>query len=189
MFFFQGLPDQSVDLYTNGVQLGSGLPTGTMVGPFSLLDGTAVTIMLFPAGTVGQPLLFSTLAFEPGSTVLVTTYLGPGGVPALSVFRLDLSSAQSQLVVINASDAPALDVAAGGGQTSIASGQSAQFALEPGSAGGVAVPGAASAPAATAMRQGTVTIQLATGSIANGTFQVITQTIDLASLRSMEVRP
>lgn len=176
MFFFQSLPDTSTDVYTNGVQVASGLETGNMVGPFLLLDGTATTFMLFPAGTVSQPLLFSTLAFEPGSTVLVVAFLGPGGVPALSVFRLDLAPAgQSQLIVVNASDAPSLDVA--GSEASLASGQAAHLMVAPGSAGGLAPEAAAAIQSAP---PGSVTIQIAVGSQANGTFRVITQIITLS---------
>ncbi|MBI5671154.1 MAG: DUF4397 domain-containing protein [Chloroflexi bacterium] len=178
MFFFQGLPDLSADVYANGVQIAGALETGSMAGPFLLLDGTATTFMLFPAGVVSQPLLFSTLAFEPGSTVLVVSYQGPGGVPALSVYRLDLAPAgQSQLIVVNASDAPALDVA--GSEATLGSGQSAHLMVAPGSASGLAgAEGAAAAQSASAPE--TVTIQFAVGSVADGTFRVITQTINLA---------
>ncbi|MBZ0288307.1 MAG: DUF4397 domain-containing protein, partial [Anaerolineae bacterium] len=103
VFFFQGLPATSIDVYANGIQIGGNVATGTMVGPFTLLDSTVTSLFLFPAGSLSQPLLFNTLAFEPGSTVLLVAYQGPNGMPALAVYRLDTATAQSQLIVVNAS--------------------------------------------------------------------------------------
>lgn len=176
MYFFQGLSNTNVDVYANGLQIGRNVAAGSVAGPFALLNGTSATLMLFPAGQVLQPLLFSTLGFEPGSTVLVVAFSGPGGVPTISVYRLDMPSAalQSQLIVINASDAPAVDVATESGNVAVTSGYTAQFALPQGSISGV------NAQAAPLPKQaGVVYLQVAVGSVANGTYQVITQAIDL----------
>jgi Domain of unknown function (DUF4397) len=176
MYFFQGLSNTNVDVYANGFQIGRNVAAGSVAGPFALLNGTSATLMLFPAGQVLQPLLFSTLGFEAGSTVLVVAFSGPGGVPTLSVYRLDMPSAalQSQLIVINASDAPAVDVATESGNVAVTSGYTAQFALPQGSISGV------NAQAAPLPKQaGVVYLQIAVGSVANGTYQVITQAIDL----------
>ena len=173
MFFFQGLPNQSVDVYANGIRIGGNVATGSMIGPFVLLDGTAATLVLFPAGTVGgQPTLFGTLAFPPGSTNLVVAFVGPTGTPSLSVFRLDVAPPdQSQLIVVNASDTAALDLAPG---------QSAQAAIGRSSAAAFAAPAdAMAAQASERLRPGMVYVQIAFGSAANGTFQVITQALDL----------
>jgi hypothetical protein len=186
IFFFQGLPATNIDVYANGLQIGGNVATGSMVGPFSLLNNTVASFFLFPAGDLTQPILFNTLAFAPGSTVLVVAYIGAGGTPALSVFRLDTATAQtqSQLIVVNASDAPALDVATDSGPpASVASGYSAQLTLPPGSRASVGdALGATTLQAegaANPLQSGVVYLQIAVGSVADGSYQVITQTINL----------
>jgi hypothetical protein len=130
--------------------------------------------------------LFSTLAFAPGSTNLVVVYPGPGGVPILAVYRLDVAStAQSQLIAINASDAPSVNLAAETGNMAVPSGSSTQMMLAPGSTAGLSDAGVMSADALTTnapKQPGVVYLEIATGSVANGTYQVITQTIDLNAL-------
>jgi hypothetical protein len=189
IFFFQGLAAANIDVYANGLQIGGNVATGSMIGPFSLLNNTVTSLFLFPAGDLSQPILFNTLAFEPGSTVLVVAYTGAGGTPALAVYRLDTAAAQaqSQLIVVNASDAPTVDVATNSGPpASVARGYSAQLTLPPGSRAGVAhASGALSAQAdaaASPLQSGVVYVQIAVGSVADGSYQVITQTIDLNSL-------
>jgi hypothetical protein len=183
-FFFQGLPASNIDVYANGVQIGSNVATGTMVGPHVLLDSTITSLFLFPAGDLTQPILFNTLAFEPGSTVLVVAYQGAGGTPALAIYRLDTATAQtqSQLIVVNASDAPSIDVATNSGPpASVARGFSTQLSLPAGSQASIA--GAVQAErAASPLQPGVVTVQIAVGSVADGSYQVITQTIDLNAL-------
>ncbi len=175
MFFFQGLPSSNVDVYANGVRIGGNVATGNISGPFVLLDGTATTLVLFPAATVGQPTLFGTLAFEPGSTNLVVAFQGPDGAPALSVFRLDTMPVdQSQLIVVNASDTAALDVAPGQSAQAMVAGDNAAAIGVP--ADGITGPDGA---ATRRLQPGVVYVQIAVGSVADGTFQVITQTIDL----------
>jgi hypothetical protein len=183
MFFFQGLPDGSVDIYANGIRIGGNVETGSIVGPFALLDGTPTTLVLFPAGAVGQPTLFGTLTFEPGSTNLVVASVGPDGLPALSVFRLDtMPIDQSQLIVVNASDTTALDVAPGQSAQAMVAGNSAAAIDAP--ADGITAPDTA---ASQRLQPGVVYVQIAIGSAADGTFQVITQTIDLNAVTNQEV--
>jgi len=187
MFFFQGLADTRVDTYANGLQIGGNIETGRMLGPFVLLDGTATTLLLFPAGNLGQPTIISTLAFEPGSTVLVVAFNGPGGVPTLAVYRLDTAPGQSQLIAINASDAPTLDVVTSSGPaSSVAQGFSTQIMLAPGNTASLAdATGGAAAQTSLAPRAlapGVAYLQIAVGSVANGTYRVITQAIDLNTL-------
>ena len=136
------------------------------------------SLMLFPAGQVLQPIIFSTLGFEPGSTVLVVAYSGPGGVPTLAVYRLDTPAAalQSQLIVINASDAPTVDVTTETGNVAVTSGYVAQLAVPQGSLSGL---NAQTAPQP--KLAGTVYLQVAVGSVADGTYQVITHAIDLST--------
>jgi len=187
MFFFQGLADTNVDIYANGLQLGGNVETGRMLGPFVLLDTTTTTLLLFPAGTLGQPLVINTLGFEPGSTVLVVAFTGPGGIPTLAVYRLDAAPGQSQLIAINASDAPTLDVVTSSyPTTSVAQGLSTQITIAPGNtaslANGTGGAVAESGAVQQALAPGVAYLQIAVGSVANGTYRVITQTIDLNTL-------
>jgi hypothetical protein len=180
MFFFQGLPNVNVDVYGNGVRIGGNVATGSIIGPFVLLDGTAATLVLFPAATVGQPTLFGTLTFEPGSTNLVVASLGADELPALTVFRLDtMPLDESQLIVVNASDTTALDVAPG---------QSAQAMVAGDNAAAIGVPadGVTDGAATQRLQPGVVYIQIAVGSAADGTFQIITQTIDLNAVTNQD---
>lgn len=176
MYFFQGLANTSADVYANGLQIGRNVATGGVAGPFGLLNGTATSVILFEAGQVAQPILFSTLGFDAGSTVLVVAFSGPGGVPTLAVYRLDTAASvqQSQLIVINASDTPTVDVTTETGVVAVSSGYATQLTLPQGSVSGV---NAQSAPMP--KPAGSVTLQIAVGSVANGTYQVITQTIDV----------
>jgi hypothetical protein len=190
VFFFQGLADTNVDIYANGLQLGGNVETGRMLGPFALLDGTAVTMLVYPAGNLGQPTLINTLAFEPGSTVLVVAFNGPGGVPMLAVYRLDTVPGQSQLIAINASDAPALDVVTSSGPaSSVAPGFSTQITVAPGNTASLAdATGKRSAQTSmtlSALAPDEVYLQIAVGSVTNGTYRVITQAIDLSSLTTV----
>lgn len=187
VFFFQGLADANVDIYANGLQIGGNIETGRMLGPFALLNGTTTTLLLFPAGTLGQPTLISTLGFEPGSTVLVVAFTGPGGVPTLAVYRLDTAPGQSQLIAINASDAPTLDVVTSSYPAMpLAQGLSAQITVAPGNT--ASLPDAAgnggvqNSMAQPALAQNVAYVQIAVGSVANGTYRVITQAIDLNRL-------
>jgi hypothetical protein len=176
MFFFHGLPDVSVDVYANGIRIGGNVETGSIIGPFALLDGTATTLVLLPAATVGQPTLFGTLTFEPGSTNLVVASLGQDGLPALSVFRLDTMPVDdSQLIVVNVSDTTALDVAPG---------QSAQAMVAGDNAAAIGVP--ADGAASQRLQPGMIYVQVAVGSAADGTFQIITQTIDLNAIQNQD---
>jgi hypothetical protein len=183
MFFFQGLPDTNVDVYANGLRLSGNLSTGSLVGPFVLLDGTASTLVLLPADAVGQPILVSTLAFPPGSTVIVVAFQGATGLPELSVFRLDAQPiAQSQLIVVNASDTAALDVAPG---------QTAQATIGERSASAIAAPADTMAAQASSaqLEAGTAYVQVAVGSAADGTFRVVTETIDLNAEADVPAEP
>lgn len=182
VFFFQGLANTSVDVYANGLQIGRNAATGGILGPFALIDGTAATLMLFPPGQVSLPTLFSTLAFAPGSTNLIVVYSGPGGVPILSVYRLDAAAtAQSQLIAINASDSPNVSLAAESGAMPIPSGSSTQVMVAPGSTAGLdSVAGIASADVP--KLPGMVYLEIAVGSVADGSYHVVTQTIDLNAL-------
>jgi len=189
MFFFQGLSDTNVDIYANGLQIGGNVETGRMLGTFSVLDGTATTLLLFPAGSLGQPTIYSTLSFDPGTTVLVVAFNGAGGVPSLAVYRLDTAPGQSQIIAINASDAPTLDVVTSSyPTTSVAQGFSTQITIAPGNtasladaAGAIAAQGGAVSPKALA--PGVAYLQIAVGSVANGTYRVITQAIDVNTMR------
>jgi hypothetical protein len=164
VFLFQGIPGISLDVYANGVQIKSNLATGTSTGPVLLLDGTSTALTVFPAGNVITPTLLANLAFDPGSSNLVVFFQGPGGVPSYTQFRLD-QNGQSQVVAVNASDTQALDLAPG---------QSAQFTAAP------AQGGALDAQAnSLQLEAGVVVVEVAIGSAADGTFQVITQAIDL----------
>lgn len=182
VFFFQGLANISVDVYANGLQIGRNAATGGILGPFALIDGTAATLMLFPPGQVSLPTLFSTLAFAPGSTNLIVVYGGPGGVPILSVYRLDAApTGQSQLIAINASDAPNVSLAAETGAMPVPSGSSTQMMVAPGSTAGLdAAVGVESADVP--KLPGVVYLEIALGSVADGSYRVITQTIDLNAL-------
>ena len=187
MFFFQGLSDSNVDIYANGLQLGGNVEAGRMLGSFVLLDRTATSLLIFPAGNLAQPTLFSTLTFDPGSTVLVVAFNGVGGTPTLVVYRLVAAPGQSQLIAINASDAPALNVATSSYPTmSLAQGYSTQITLTPGNTAGLtAAEGSIAAQTGLPQRtlsQGVAYVQIAVGSVANGTFRVITQAIDLNTL-------
>ncbi len=187
MFFFQGLAGSNVDIYANGIQLGANVETGQMLGSFVLLDGTATTMLVFPGGDLTLPIIISTLAFEPGSTVLVVVFNGPGGIATLAVYRLDSVPGQSQVIAINASDAPSLEVVTDSGRSSsIVQGSSAQIALSPGSTANLTdATGRAAAQsslAPQALEPGVAYLQIAVGSVANGTYRVITQTIDLNTL-------
>lgn len=178
VFVFQGLAGESVDIYANGIQLGGNIETGRMIGPFVLLDGTASSLLLFPAGSLGQPIVISTLAFEPGSTSLIVFFNGPGGTRTQAVYRLDTAPGQSQVIAINASDAPALDVMSDSGQAaSVVQGSSAQMSVQAGSTAGLA-----DAMAGQSLAPGVVYLQIAIGSRADGTYRVITQAIDLNTL-------
>ena len=178
MYFFQGLSNTSADIYANGLQIGRNMVTGSVAGPFALLNGSTAGLMLFPAGQVLQPIIFSTLGFEPGSTVLVVAYTGPGSVPTLAVYRLDTPAAalQSQLIVINASDAPTVDVTTETGNVAVTSGYVAQLAVPQGSLSGL---NAQTAPQP--KLAGIVYLQVAVGSVADGTYQVITHAINLST--------
>ncbi len=187
MFFFQGLANANIDIYANGLQIGGNVETGRMLGPSVLLDGTATTLLLFNSGNLGQPTLISTLAFEPGSTDLVVAFNGPGGTPTLAVYRLDTAPGQSQLIAINASDVPSLDVVTSSYPTSsLAQGFSTQITLAPGNTAGLAdAKGSATAQSNFALKPlaaGMVYLQIAVGSAANGTYRIITQAIDLNTL-------
>jgi hypothetical protein len=114
---------------------------------------------------------------------LIVVFSGPGGIPVLSVYRLDAPTAasQSQLIVINGSDAPSVDVASENGSLPVVSGSSAQLMLAPGSTAGLSdVLGVQAVPEA--KRAGVIYLQIAVGSVANGTYRVINQTIDLNAL-------
>ena len=178
IFVFQGLAGENVDIYANGLQLGGNIETGRMIGPFVLLDGTATSLLLFPAGSLGQPIVISTLAFEPGSTSLIVFFNGPGGTRTQAVYRLDGAPGESQIIAINASDAPALDVVTSSGPAaSVVQGSSTQMSLAPGSTASLA-----DTMASQALAPGVTYLQIAIGSRANGTYQVITQAIDLNTL-------
>jgi len=188
MFFFQGLAGTNVDIYGNGIQLGGNVETGRMLGRFILLDGTATSLVIYPAGNLGQPTLISTLAFDPGSTVLVVAFNGPSGTPTLAVYRLDTASAQSQMIAINASDAPTFDVVTSSGPaSSVARGSSTQITLAPGTTANLAgATGGAAGQTSTnpkALASGVVYLQIAVGSVANGTYRVVTQAIDVNTLK------
>ncbi len=178
IFFFHGLPQGPVDVYANGLQIGAGVPTSSIVGPFSLLDGTTTGIAVLPAGTFGSPLLYGALAFEPGSTVLIVASQAADGTPAFSTFRLDTAAGQSQVIVVNASDAPTVDVAANGQQASVGSGGAEQVAVAPGTEAGLA----GGQGAVEALEAGVVYVYVAIGSVTDGTYQVVTQRINLNAL-------
>ncbi|HEX2906451.1 MAG TPA: hypothetical protein VHO69_06290 [Phototrophicaceae bacterium] len=188
MFFFQGIPNTSLDLYGNGFLIGGNIATGSIAGPFNILDGTAANLSVFTTGNTTQPLLFSTLAFDPGSIVLVVVYLGPGDVPTLTVFPLKfMNTSANSVVFVNASTEAALDISGALGLSGeagvIGSGQAAQFEVPPEVASRLAPPSGIQA-----LQPGQVYVVIATGSQAEGTFQVTIRALD-AGLNRAAVSP
>lgn len=183
-----GVPGLTVDVYVNGELTLDGFEYGQVVGPINLPAGS-YQLDIYAAGAdpeADDPALSGSADLPAGAVATIAAYLQEGGTPTLGVFVEDNSNTaagEARVTARHLADFGAVDILANDG---------AVFeGVTNGAGGSVDVPAgtynikitAAGDPATVAFdadvafSEGTNTIAYAIGSVAEGTFQVVTAQI------------
>jgi hypothetical protein len=183
-----GVPDLLVDVYVNGELTLEDFAYGDVAGPLTLPAGS-YDLEVYPADAdpaAGDPALSGSADLPAGAYATIAAYLQEGGAPTLGVFvenNSNTDAGNARVTARHLADFGAVDVLANDG---------AVFeGVTNGAGGDVDVPAdtynikiTAAGDAATVafdadvpLAEGTNTIAYAIGSVAGGSFQVVTQTI------------
>lgn len=184
-----GVPDLTVDVYVNGELTLEDFEYGDVAGPLALPEGS-YDLEVFAADAdpaADDPALTGSADLPAGAVATIAAYLQEGGTPTLGVFVENNSSTDAGNARVTArhlADFGAVDVLAN---------DSAVFeGVTNGQGGDADVPAdtynvkitAAGDPETVAfdadvpLEEGTNTIAYAVGSVAGGSFQVVTAAID-----------
>lgn len=182
-----GIPDVTVDVYVNDTATLTNFTFGTVTDPISLRPGT-YKLALRPAGAdpASNPILSAEATLQAGQNASVIAHLTAGGQPQLSLFTNDVSplaANQARLVVRHTAAAPAVDVRAGGQVLfgNLANPDEAKADVPAETYQVDLVPAGQSTvvfgPVDLTLQPGVATIVFAVGSLQQGNFQLLIQTI------------
>jgi hypothetical protein len=191
-YVVHGIPGVPVDVYINGKLTVPNFQPGKILGPLTGPAGSAHVALVVAGGNPANPVLAGTFTFPAGSNWTVVAHLSEAGAPTVSVFENDFSplNGQSRLIARHTAAAPAVDAVLLDGSGSIiarvgpvSNGQQGVVPFAPGTYTGALVPTGTDTivfgPLSQNLRPNTVYVSYAIGSLAGGTFQVITQVVNV----------
>ena len=200
-----GIPDLTVDVYVNGDLALPNFEPGTVTDPLELPVGDYEIIIVPAGGDPANPALSGSATVTSGLNASIVAHLTETGQPMLSVFVNDASPIlddMSRLVVRHLAAAPAVDVALYDDDDLDEKDLVAKFEnlTNPNEQQGevpeddyyaTISPAGTNTPVADPLEleleDETSTIAYAVGSLADGTFTVLLQTIELEELESGQV--
>lgn len=183
-----GVPDLTVDVYVNGDLVLEDFEFGTVAGPLTLPAGT-YDLEVYPANadpSSSDPALAGSTDLPGGAYATIAAYLQEGGAPTLGVFvenNSQIAAGNARVTARHLADFGAVDILANGGAVweGVTNGVGADtevpadtYNLEITAAGD---PATVAFDADVNLAEGTDTIAYAIGSVGDGTFQVVTNTI------------
>lgn len=190
-YVVHGIPGLTVDIYVNGSLFVAGFTPGTIAGPIELPSAPTDLAIVPAGGDPANPALAATITLEAGKNFSLVAHLTESGAPTLSVLENDLSSTKgTRLIVRHLAAAPVVDLKLGTNPSNlfytipnIANGNEGVLnGPATNACGGIAPAGSASlvyGPFCNYLRGGTVYIGYAVGSLADGTFTVLSQSINV----------
>jgi hypothetical protein len=183
-----GVPDLTVDVYVNGDLTLEDFEFGTVAGPLTLPAGT-YDLEVYPADAdpaTTDPALSGSADLTGGAYVTIAAYLQDGGDPTLGVFaenNSDVDAGNARITARHLADFGAVDILANDGAVweSVTNGVGADTDV-PADTYNIKITAAGDAAtvafdADLTLAEGTNTIAYAIGSVAGGTFQVVSNTI------------
>lgn len=188
-----GIPGLPVDVYVNDQRTLTNFQPGTVTDPLHLAPGT-YRLAVRPAGAdpASQPVLAASATLNTGDNVSIAAHLTQAGDPTLTIFPNDVSpipAGQGRVVVRHTAAAPAVDVLVNGQPairglanpneaTALLAASTYQVAVAPAGTTSPVI-----GPVSLPVREGTVTIVYATGSLAKGDLTALVQTISVGGAR------
>ena len=182
------VPDLTVDVYVNGERTLNNFKPGTLAGPLNLDAGTyTVAITAADAEDDSDPAIGPIdLKLAAGKNYTAVAHLKENGDPTATLFTNDTSktdAGQGRLTVRHVAAAPAVDILAGGDPVveGLENPDEASLDLDAGTIeAAVAAAGTTDpviGPADVAVKDGTLTIAYAWGSLEDDNLKLATQTI------------
>ena len=184
-----GIPDTPVNVFVDGKSALSNFKPGTVAGPLSLPSGPH-TVTVFAASNTegtGTPVIKAEAALAAGKNYSLVAHLTTAGKPTITPYVNDVSpvpAGQARLVVRHDAAAPAVDVRANGkvAFADLKNPNEAKAELPAGPiSADVVLAGTSTValgPADLDLKEGSATIVYATGSAADKSLALVTQTID-----------
>jgi len=184
-----GIPDTPVNVFVDGKSALSDFKPGAVAGPLSLPSGSH-TVTVFAASNTegtGTPVIKARASLAAGKNYSLVAHPTTAGKPTLTPYVNDVSkvpAGQARLVVRHDAAAPAVDVRADGkvAFAKLTNPNEAKADLPAGTLSADVVLAGTSTialePANLNLKEGTATIAYATGSAADKSLALVTQTID-----------
>lgn len=189
-----GVPGLTVDVYVNGALALPNFAPFTVTEPLQLPEGNYDIVVVPAGGDPANPAIAGSAFLPAGANVSIVAHLTAAGAPTLSVYVNDLRNidpGKSRLVVRHDAAAPAVDVKLArpgmGGEKSAAilrnlsNPNEVSADVRPGRYNASLAPAGSDqtvfGPAPLRLKPGMVKIVYAVGSIGDGTFTLLTQTI------------
>lgn len=190
-----GVPGLTVDVYVNGAKTLPGFAPGTVTDALELPEGNYDVVIVPEGGDPASPAISGSAFLPAGANVSLVAHLDAVGSPKLGVFVnnvADIAPGKTRLVIRHTAAAPAVDAAIYRGAAASKYLATLQNLGNGGETGLDARPGRYSAtlapagvaetvfgPASIVLKPKTSTIVYAVGSLADGTFTLLTQNIAL----------
>ena len=184
-----GIPGTPVNVFVDGKSALANFEPGTVAGPLSLPSG-AHTVTVFAASNTegtGTPVIKAQASLAAGKNYSLVAHLTAAGKPTITPYTNDVSpvsAGEARLVVRHAAAAPAVDVRANGNVAfaKLANPDEAKADLPAGTlSADVVLAGTSTValgPAELNLKEGTATIVYATGSAADKSLALVTQSFD-----------
>lgn len=188
-----GVPGLTVDVYVNGALALPGFAPGTVTDPLEMPVGTYDIAIVAAGGDPAMPAISGSATVTDDLNASVVAHLDAAGGPTLSVFVNDVSDIMddtARLVVRHTAAAPAVDVtlydddgAQVGVLSALANPNEVQVEVPEDEYSATIAPAGTSTvvfgPAELDLEDEMSTIVYAVGSVADGTFTLLVQTIEL----------
>ncbi len=183
-----GVPDLDVDIYVNGELTLETFQYGQVAGPLNLPEGS-YDIEIYAAGAdpeADSPALEGSADLPAGAAATIAAYLQEGGDPTLGVFvenTSEIAAGEARISAYHLADFGAVDILANDGAVweGVTNGQGANTDV-PADTYNIKITAAGDSEtvafdADVALAEGTNTIAYAIGSVAGGSFQVVTSAL------------
>jgi len=190
-----GVPGLVVDVYVNGAMTLPAFEPYTVTDPLELPEGNYDIVIVPEGGDPASPAISGSAFLPAGANVTIIAHLDAAGSPTLGVFVNDVSRimpGKTRLAVRHAAAAPVVDVALYRGNGTgnyiatvpdLANAGEAAVDVRPGRYSATIAPAGDSTPvfgpASLVLKPKVLNLVYAVGSISEGSFRLLTQSIDL----------